>query len=98
MVAGGRRHGPWAVARDRRRDLLTGYGFLTLAVALVGPVLAFGISELDRSRGPGGLLAWTIISPSSARTILGSIAGSLITIASLTASLTIVALQLLSSQ
>ena len=44
------------------------------------------------------MLGFLLISPDSARTILGTIAGSLITVASLTASLTIVTLQLLSSQ
>lgn len=86
------------VRRNRAPDLLAGFWFITSLVAASGLVLA-GISlTLDKLAGNAGIIPALVISPDSARTILGSIAGSLITIASLTSSLTIVTLQLLSSQ
>ena len=56
------------------------------------------VLAIDKAAGHAGLLESLVISPTSTWTILGSIAGSLIAIASLTASLTIVTLQLLSNQ
>lgn len=81
-----------------RVELFAGYWFVTAAVALAGPVLAAVVLLIDGAAGEAGVFGSLAISPDAARTILGSIAGSLITIASLTASLTIVTLQLLSSQ
>lgn len=82
----------------RLPDLQAGFWFLATAVALIGPVLMLIVLVIDKAAGPAGVFESLAISPSAARTILGAIAGSLITIASLTSSLTIVTLQLLSSQ
>ena len=67
-------------------------------VAVLGPALAAGSVGVDRRAGRAGVFPTLFISPDSARLILGTIAGSLITVAALTSSLTIVTLQLLSSQ
>jgi len=53
---------------------------------------------VDTLSGEAGVFPLLFISPSSAQTILGAIAGSLVTVAALTSSLTIVTLQLLSTQ
>lgn len=82
----------------RRSDLQASFWFMATCMALVGPVLMLVVVEIDRAAGPAGVFQSLVISPASARTILGSIGGSLITIASLTSSLTIVTLQLLSNQ
>ncbi len=86
--------------RVRRRlpDLFAGFWFLAGSVAVIGPVLMVIAVAIDKKAGNAGLFPALVISPSSARTVLGSIATSLITVASLTSSLTIVTLQLLSSQ
>ncbi len=84
--------------RSRRTELLAGFWFLTLLVSAGGPLLAVLVFLTDKAGGQGGQLGFLVISPDSARTILGNVAGSLITIASLTASLTIVTLQLRSNQ
>lgn len=82
------------VRRSSAPDLLAGFWFITSLVAASGLVLA-GISlTLDKLAGNAGIVPALVISPDSARTILGSIAGSLITIASLTSSLTIVSVVL----
>lgn len=83
---------PWRI------ELFAGFGFLTACIALLGPLLMSVTLVVDKASGEAGLFSPLVISPDSARVILGSIAGSLITIASLTASLTIVTLQLLSNQ
>lgn len=79
-------------------DLVSGFWFLTSLVSLTGPVLAVAVVAVDKAHGEAGVFPTLYISPDSARTILGSISGSFITIASLTSSLTIVTLQLLSNQ
>lgn len=81
-----------------RVELSAGYWFVTAAVALGGVVLAGIVLLLDDAAGRAGVFSALAMSPDAARSILGTIAGSLITIASLTASLTIVTLQLLSNQ
>jgi len=86
------------VVNSRRTELFAGFWFLTVCVALTGPVLMIVVLAIDKTAGPAGVLESLVISPTSAQTIPGAIAGSLITIASLTASLTIVTLQLLSNQ
>lgn len=73
----------------------------TLGIVL-GLVLGVGLPRLD-ARIDGGLSSATTAylfggGPSAARTLLGAIAGSLITVTSLTFSLTVLTLQLASSQ
>lgn len=77
---------------------MASFWFPAALVALLGPVLAAGSVSVDQRAGRAGVFPTLFISPDSARLILGTIAGSLITVAALTSSLTIVTLQLLSSQ
>ena len=69
---------------------------------LAGLALGVGLPRLDADIGSGLSAATTAYlfggGPSAARTLLGAIAGSLITVTSLTFSLTVVTLQLASSQ
>jgi uncharacterized membrane protein len=87
----------WRI-KSRWQDLMAGFWFLALLSALLGPALAYIAVWIDRAAGSGGAADGFIIGPSSARTILSTIASSLVTVAGLTASLTIVTLQLLSGQ
>lgn len=101
MTAQGRRpHGSGASRLgDLIRTSLWPVPTLGIVVALVGAVL---LTHLDRSIGqvlPDGFTYWIFGGDAdAARSILGSLAGSLITVTSLTFSLTVVTLQLASSQ
>ena len=87
-----------AAIRTRRRDLVEGFWFVPGALSAAFLGLAVLVLWLDRSAlfpetalGFGG-------DPGAARDILKTIAGSLITVAGITFSVTIVTLQLVSSQ
>ncbi|MBA3844288.1 MAG: DUF2254 domain-containing protein [Actinobacteria bacterium] len=79
------------------RNLLQGLWFVPASIVVVYAVAAVVLVEVDsRSRLAGGPLFAG--DPAAARTVLSVIAGSLITVAGLTFSITIVVLQLTSSQ
>jgi uncharacterized membrane protein len=80
------------------RRLLDGFWFVPLAVAVSLALLALALLALDRAGGEGGVGLGFDGDASAARDILAAIAGSLITVAGLTFSLTIVTLQLVSGQ
>lgn len=79
-------------------ELFAGFWFTTTAFLLLGPALMVLLVTVDGLAGEAGVFPRLFISPSSAQTILGAIAGSLVTVAALTSSLTVVTLQLLSTQ
>ncbi len=81
------------------RALFHTFWFIPGIVSLAGPSLAFFFLTLDK--GTKGILAASYLfhgSALAASTLLSTIAGSLITVAGLAFSITIVALQLVSSQ
>ncbi len=79
------------------RTLLESLWFLP-AVILVGMIaLAFGLVEIDRSASPDGSFVFGG-DGAAARTVLSVLAGSLITVAGLSLSVTVLVLQLASSQ
>lgn len=84
--------------RTRLRDLLSGFWLVPGAVALGFFGLAAVVLWIDRSAGKGGFEFAFGGDSSAARDILKTVAGSLITVAGLTFSITIVTLQLVSSQ
>lgn len=79
-------------------ELFAGFWFTTTAFLLLGPALMALLVTVDGLAGKAGMFPSLLISPSTAQTILGTIAGSLVTVAALTSSLTVVTLQLLSTQ
>lgn len=81
--------------------LQSSYWFVPTLMAAVAIALAFGMVTLDRSgkAGPIEKLGWIYAGgPDGARTVLSTIAGSMITVAGTAFSIVIVALQLASSQ
>lgn len=86
---------PTAVLRDGFRTKL--WPIPTLAV-LLALVLSVALPQLDQHLGDGGSDLIFGGGADAARTVLSAIAGSLITVTSLTFSLTVVTLQLASSQ
>jgi uncharacterized membrane protein len=92
-------HQRWARLRESIASRLWP---IPLAVVIVGVVLGVAIPELDRAVDqelPAGVTALLFSGGTdAARAVLSAIAGSLITAASLTFSLTVIALQLASSQ
>lgn len=84
--------------RARWRNFLHGFWFLPGATALVFAALAFVLVGIDRAAGTSGTGLFFSGAASAARTILSTIAASLITVAGLSLSITIVALQLVSAQ
>jgi uncharacterized membrane protein len=89
---------PFGLLTGRWLDLLYGLWFVPGLVALLCLVLGFLLTRIDHAAGPLGV-AWAFSgSPSTASTILTTIAGSLVTVSGLVFSLTIVILQLISAQ
>ncbi len=86
------------VLDDYRRDLLSTFWFVPGLVSLLGPLLAFFFLNLDHRLT--SIQALFVFSGGIVEvdTILSTIAGSLITVAGLAFSITIVVLQLVSSQ
>src|SRR3712207_1681522 len=82
----------------RVHNLRYGFLFLPGAIALALGVLATILVRLDRTGGSHGLGLGFTGGPDAARNVLTTIAGSLITVAGLTFSITIVSLQLVSQQ
>ncbi|MBD1836811.1 DUF2254 domain-containing protein [Coleofasciculus sp. FACHB-64] len=82
-------------------SLHSSYWFVPTLMALSAIALAFGMLSLDRAAksGPIESLGWIYTGgPDGARTLLSSVAGSMITVAGTAFSITIVALTLASSQ
>jgi uncharacterized membrane protein len=82
-------------------SLNSSYWFLPTLMAALAIALAFGMLTLDRAArsSPFAQLGWIYTGgPDGARTMLSAIAGSMITVAGTVFSITIVALQLASSQ
>lgn len=82
-------------------SIRTSFWFLPSIMTLLSIVLAFAFTELDRSKDYEILQRLSIFyggEPEGARTMLSTIAGSMITIAGVIFSITIVALTLASSQ
>jgi len=82
----------------RRRALLNGFWFVPGAVALAFAALALGLIATDRALGAGSTGFLFDGDAGAARAILQTIAGSLITVAGLSFSLTVVILVLVSGQ
>lgn len=84
---------------ERLREQLRGAFWLVPAICLTAALaLALGLVELDQGlQGDGGGIAFTG-GPSSARELLGAIASSMLTLTALVFSVTLVVLQLASSQ
>lgn len=80
------------------RDVTAGFWLVPGVVALLGPILAVFLLQVDHGLGHINIAFVFQGSPSSARSILSTIASSLITVAALIFTLTITTLQLASSQ
>lgn len=74
--------------------LTSTYWFLPAVLTLTSIALALTLTAIDRSRpDPGGFLTWTYGGgPDGARSLLSAVAGSIITVVSVTFSVTVVAL------
>lgn len=83
---------------DNLRKLLNTFWFVPGLVSLLGPLLAFLFVELDHYLNLSQVSFMFHGGTAEANTILSTIAGSLITVAGLAFSITIVVLQLVSSQ
>jgi uncharacterized membrane protein len=83
---------------DYWRTLLNTFWFVPGLISLVGPLLAFCLLTLDYDLNPDRALFIFSGGVTEANTILSTIAGSLITVAGLAFSITIVVLQLVSSE
>ncbi|MEW5856320.1 MAG: DUF2254 domain-containing protein [Cyanobacteriota bacterium] len=82
-------------------SLHSSYWFVPTLMVIIAISLAFGMLSLDRAgkSGPLESLGWIYTGgPDGARTLLSSVAGSMITVAGTAFSITIVALTLASSQ
>ncbi|MEJ7787744.1 MAG: DUF2254 domain-containing protein [Solirubrobacteraceae bacterium] len=81
-----------------RQDLSQSLAFLPVCVVVLFAVAAVGLGEIDKGLDAEAI-TWAFSGDqSAARTVLSVVAGSLITVAGLTFSITIVVLQLASSQ
>jgi uncharacterized membrane protein len=84
--------------KDRWRHLINGFWFVPLLISLLGPLLAFFFLTLDNIVGQVDRTFLFSGGAAEASIILSTIAGSLITVIALTFSITILVLQLVSSQ
>jgi uncharacterized membrane protein len=84
--------------KDHWRHLVNGFWFVPLLIALLGPLLAFFLLALDNHVGQVNRTFLFSGGAAEASTILSTIAGALITVVALTFSITILVLQLVSSQ
>ena len=87
-----------AAAQTRALRLRYSYLFLPGLISLAFAGLAAGLLWLDSVAGDGGIVSVFPAGPAAARTVLSVIAGSLITVAGVAFSITIVTLQLVSQQ
>lgn len=83
---------------DYWRTLLNTFWFVPGLISLIGPLLAFFLLKLDHDLNPDRMIFVFSGGVTEANTILSTIAGSLITVAGLAFSITIVVLQLVSSE
>ena len=81
----------------RSRLVLDSLWFLPGAILVACGALAFGLVEVDRTASPNGGIVFDG-DGAAARTVLSVLAGSLITVAGVSLSLTVLVLQLASSQ
>ncbi|MDQ2713599.1 MAG: DUF2254 domain-containing protein [Chloroflexota bacterium] len=91
-------HGFNKAFEDSWRRLLNTFWFVPALVSFSGPLLAFLFLAIDDRLQPGHALFGFRGGTVEASTLLSTIAGSLITVAGLAFSITIVVLQLVSSQ
>ena len=84
--------------KDHWRHLVNGFWFVPLLVSLLGPLLAFFFLTLDHYVGQVNRTFLFSGGAAEASIILSTIAGALITVVALTFSITIIVLQLVSSQ
>jgi len=84
--------------KDHWRHLVNGFWFVPLLVSLLGPVLALFVLTLDHYVGQVDRTFLFSGGAAEASIILSTIAGALITVVALTFSITILVLQLVSSQ
>ena len=84
--------------KDHLRHLVNGFWFVPLLVSLLGPVLALFVLTLDHYVGQVDRTFLFSGGAAEASIILSTIAGALITVVALTFSITILVLQLVSSQ
>src|SRR5260370_24559176 len=84
--------------KDRWRHLINGFWFVPLLISLLGPLLAVFFLALDNFVGQVDRTFLFSGGAAEASIILSTIAGSLITVIALTFSITILLLQLVSSQ
>ena len=84
--------------KDRWRHLINGFWFVPLLISLLGPLLAVFFLALDNYIGEVDRAFLFSGGAAEASIILSTIAGSLITVIALTFSITILVLQLVSSQ
>ncbi|GCE51390.1 putative membrane protein [Thermosporothrix hazakensis] len=84
--------------RRRWRDLLSGFWLIPGLVFLLGLALAFLCLALDRYIAYPGPISSVLDNPDAVRSVLGTVSGVLISITALIFSITLVMLQLISSQ
>ena len=84
--------------KDRWRHLINGFWFVPLLISILGPLLAVFFLALDNYIGEVDRTFLFSGGAAEASIILSTIAGSLITVIALTFSITILVLQLVSSQ
>jgi uncharacterized membrane protein len=87
-----------AVVRARWQTALQGLWFLPSLVTVAFAALALVLIQIDRIVGPDGVPFVFGGTASAARTVLSTVAGSVITVAGLAFSITIITLQLVSQQ
>src|SRR5438067_5713890 len=84
--------------KDHWRHLVNGFWFVPLLISLLGPLLALFFLALDHYVGQVDRTFLFSGGAAEASIILSTIAGALITVVALTFSITIIVLQLVSSQ
>jgi uncharacterized membrane protein len=84
--------------KDHWRNLVNGFWFVPLLIALLGPLFALFFLTLDHHIGQVDRTYLFSGGTAEASIILSTIAGALITVVALTFSITIIVLQLVSSQ
>lgn len=88
----------WSTIRNLWQDLIDGFWFIPGLVFLSGPCLAWLFLTIDYAAIYPESLYQTLNSPSAVRSLLTAMSGALISITALIFSITLVTLQLVSSQ